>query len=208
MAVFEYHVIPAPRRARKVKGLKTGHDRFAHEMARVLNEQAEKGWEYVRTDALMVEERSTFGKTRVEEMTVLVFRRAVRDLSQLAVAGGIERPEAGTRPAPAEMPAAMPVAEPPARTPPAPQPAPTPAPAAKAPPPDPAAPPRPAPAGWPVRGEAPPLRRPAPAEAEAAGARAAQAPEPAPERAPEVSFSRARREGAPPRLGAARRDEG
>ncbi len=77
MTQFEYEAIPAPRKGKKARGIKTGEDRFAHAMTELLNDMAADGWEYLRADTLPCEERSGFtGRTTVYQ-NVLVFRRAL-----------------------------------------------------------------------------------------------------------------------------------
>ncbi len=73
---FEYKVVPAPTRGRKVKGVKTAADRFARAVEDTINDLAEEGWEYLRTDTLPAEERQGLtGRTTVYQ-NLLVFRRA------------------------------------------------------------------------------------------------------------------------------------
>ncbi len=75
MQQYEYKVMPAPTRAEKVRGLKTGADRFAHTLAGLMNAQAREGWEYVRADTLPTEERTGLTGRATVYHTVLVFRR-------------------------------------------------------------------------------------------------------------------------------------
>jgi len=78
MAHFEYKVIPAPRRGKRVKGAKTPAARFAHVLEGEMNMLALDGWEYVRSETLPVDERSGMFSGRVETyQTMLVFRRDV-----------------------------------------------------------------------------------------------------------------------------------
>ena len=76
MQEFEYRVIPAPRRAKRVKGAKTGADKFARTLADVINLEAQDGWEYLRVDTLPMDEKkgmlSSFSEVY---QTVLIFRR-------------------------------------------------------------------------------------------------------------------------------------
>lgn len=75
MAVFDYKVLPAPARARKVKGAATPEDRFAATLSEVLNAQSQDGWEFVRAETLPSEERTGLTGTRSVFRTMLVFRR-------------------------------------------------------------------------------------------------------------------------------------
>ena len=72
---FEYKVVPAPTKGKRAKGVKTPADRFAHALEEVMNDLAEDGWEYLRTDTLPSEERQgLIGRTTVYQ-NMLVFRR-------------------------------------------------------------------------------------------------------------------------------------
>ena len=76
MQLYEYKVVPAPRRVGKMRGLKTTEDRFAHMIAQAMNDLGREGWEYLRADTLPCEERTGLtGKTTSSFQTVLVFRR-------------------------------------------------------------------------------------------------------------------------------------
>jgi hypothetical protein len=77
MQRYEYKVLPAPTRGEKVRGAKTGPDRFAAALSGLMNAQAREGWDYVRADTLPCEERTGFtGRTTVYH-NMLVFRRAL-----------------------------------------------------------------------------------------------------------------------------------
>ncbi|MEM7441681.1 MAG: hypothetical protein AAF393_19065 [Pseudomonadota bacterium] len=78
MQRYEYKVVPAPNRTKRVRGVKTPAGRFAVVMTELINEEAAQGWEYLRTDSMPVEEKPGFLKRRVENYySVLVFRRAM-----------------------------------------------------------------------------------------------------------------------------------
>ncbi|MDF1620124.1 DUF4177 domain-containing protein [Pseudothioclava nitratireducens] len=86
MQHYEYTVIPAPGRAEKHKGAKTGADRYAATLADLINAKAAEGWEFQRAETLPAEERTGLtGKTTVYH-NLLVFRRA-RDLEPAQEAG-------------------------------------------------------------------------------------------------------------------------
>lgn len=75
MSQYEYRVIVAPDRPRKLRGV-SGKDRFAGTLSAVMNEMAAEGWEFQRAERLPVEERrGLFGKS-VSEQNLLVFRRS------------------------------------------------------------------------------------------------------------------------------------
>lgn len=77
MQRYEYKVVPAPGRGEKVRGAKTGAERFAATVQTLMNSMGAEGWEYVRADTLPAEERTGFtGRTTVYH-NLLVFRREV-----------------------------------------------------------------------------------------------------------------------------------
>jgi hypothetical protein len=76
MPEYEYKVVAAPRRAKRIKTVKAGEDRFAATLAEAINEAAQGGWEYVRAETLPCEERPGILRSKVETLhSVLVFRR-------------------------------------------------------------------------------------------------------------------------------------
>ena len=76
MSSYEYTVIPAPARAEKSKGGRSGIDRFAATLTDTLNEMAREGWDYVRAEVLPAEERSGLTSRNTVYHNLLVFRRA------------------------------------------------------------------------------------------------------------------------------------
>lgn len=112
MARFEYKVIPAPRKAGKIKGVRGTENKFAAELARLMNELGADGWEYLRADTLPVEERQGLTGRTTTFQNMLVFRRLiveavthsvdkVEEISEmLAPAAPVER--AHPQPAPQE----------------------------------------------------------------------------------------------------------
>lgn len=64
MPVYTYKIVPAPERARKIKGAKGPEARFAATLEEDMNAHAEDGWEFVRTETFPVEERSGFMEKR------------------------------------------------------------------------------------------------------------------------------------------------
>lgn len=77
MQSYEYTVLPAPNRGEKVRGARTGADRFAHALATEINRMAQAGWEYVRAETLPCEERSGLTSRTTVYHNLLVFRRAL-----------------------------------------------------------------------------------------------------------------------------------
>lgn len=76
MSEWEYKVVAAPRRARRVRGLATPADRFAATLAETIAAEAQGGWEYLRAETLPFETRPGMLSARVETMQgLLVFRR-------------------------------------------------------------------------------------------------------------------------------------
>lgn len=77
MPRYEYKVVPAPKKAGRVKGVKTTEGRFAHALTEMMNALGAEGWDYVRADALPCEAGGGWGKKTTEEQHMLVFRRAL-----------------------------------------------------------------------------------------------------------------------------------
>ena len=107
---YEYKVVPAPKKASKVKGLKRGEDRFAASLAALMNEYGAEGWEYQRTDTLPVEARAGLTSRTTVFQNMLIFRRTVEEDTADASRGEAAKPAPG----PAEPAATTPaeVAEP------------------------------------------------------------------------------------------------
>lgn len=77
MAHYDYRVVPAPKRAKKVRGVRGPEELFALTLTDAINEVARQGWEYVRAEHLPAEKpRGWFRGATAAEQTVLVFRRA------------------------------------------------------------------------------------------------------------------------------------
>lgn len=77
MQVFEYKVIPAPRRGEKARGARTVPERFAVALTHAMNDMAREGWEYIRADTLPCDERVGLTGTATHFQNMLVFRRAL-----------------------------------------------------------------------------------------------------------------------------------
>lgn len=77
---FEYRLVPAPRRAAKIKAARPGAERLARTVEQVINEQAAEGWHYLRSDVLPSEERQGLSTKRTTKYhTFLVFQRPIQD---------------------------------------------------------------------------------------------------------------------------------
>ena len=78
MSQVEYKVIPAPTRGRKGEGVKTPEGRFALGLEDTLNEMAQGGWQYLRSDILPSVERQGLTSSHTVYRSVLVFQRDLR----------------------------------------------------------------------------------------------------------------------------------
>jgi hypothetical protein len=77
MPYFDYKVVPAPRRMKKVRGVKTSDELFALTLAEAINEHARQGWEYVRAENLSAEEPAGwFRRGKADFHSVLIFRQS------------------------------------------------------------------------------------------------------------------------------------
>lgn len=73
---YEYKCVAAPERARSRKGARGRTERVAAAMQDLIRDEAVDGWEYLRTDLLPVEEKSSwFSRPHEAHRAVLVFRR-------------------------------------------------------------------------------------------------------------------------------------
>lgn len=73
---YEYKVTPAPRRPKRMKGMKSA-EAFAATLAEAINVAAREGWEYVRAESLpAIEGGGWFRRGSETVETVLIFRRA------------------------------------------------------------------------------------------------------------------------------------
>lgn len=80
MPIFEFKVIPAPRRGEKARGVKTTEERYALALTTLMNEMGREGWDYVRADTLPVDERVGFTGTKTSYQHMLVFRRVIETM--------------------------------------------------------------------------------------------------------------------------------
>lgn len=77
MNVYEYKVIPAPRRGEKARGAKSTSERFAVALMQVMNDLGRDGWEYLRADTLPCEERVGLTGSTTQFQHMLIFRRVL-----------------------------------------------------------------------------------------------------------------------------------
>lgn len=76
---YEYRVIPAPKRLKKVKGVSSPSDLLAATLTDAINAEAREGWEYLRAEAVGAEQPGGFlRRARWVEETVMIFRRPRR----------------------------------------------------------------------------------------------------------------------------------
>lgn len=73
--LFEYEVVPAPTKPKRVPGLSKDNERVAHELAEIFNEMAEDGWEYIRADTINIDNVTGISGNIPVAHTLLVFRR-------------------------------------------------------------------------------------------------------------------------------------
>lgn len=77
MPRYEYKVVPAPTKPGKIKGVKGTDNRFAAELAGLMNRFGADGWEYQRTDTLPCEERQGLTGRVTTFQNMLIFRRNI-----------------------------------------------------------------------------------------------------------------------------------
>ena len=75
--VYEYKVIPAPVKGRKARGVRKPEDKFALAVQESMNELAQLGWEFLRSETLPNTERTGLTRRTTTERSVLVFRREI-----------------------------------------------------------------------------------------------------------------------------------
>ena len=91
MSYFDYKVVPAPQRVKKVRGVTGAADLFALTLTDAINEVARQGWEYVRAETMVAEAPGGFlRKAAASEQTMLVFRRPREQLSPRMAAAAPE----------------------------------------------------------------------------------------------------------------------
>ena len=78
---YEYKVVPAPTKPKKAPRVKGAEAKFAHSLEAVMNTYAADGWEYQRADILPSEERRGLRASQTVYRTVLVFRRAIEEVT-------------------------------------------------------------------------------------------------------------------------------
>lgn len=78
MTGYSYKTVAAPRRLKKVKGVKGKDALLARTVEDLIAVEAAQGWEYLRADTFPVEEKGgMFSKPVVTERAVLVFCKPI-----------------------------------------------------------------------------------------------------------------------------------
>lgn len=76
MTFFDYKVIPAPKRLKRIKGVSSTAELFSATLAEAINAAAREGWEYLRAETMPASEAGGWFRRGAEVIeTVLVFRR-------------------------------------------------------------------------------------------------------------------------------------
>lgn len=89
---YEYLVRPAPKRAKKNKAARNPAEKLALALTDIMNEMAEDGWEFVRSETLTVIEKSgVLSKASEYLESVLVFRRPKEGITASANVKMMER---------------------------------------------------------------------------------------------------------------------
>lgn len=82
MTVYDYKVVPAPTKGRKARGIRGSDQKFAYAIETIMNEMAQDGWEFQRTETLPCQERSGLSAQHTAFRNVMVFRKPrLTDLS-------------------------------------------------------------------------------------------------------------------------------
>ncbi len=95
MPNFEYKIVPAPDRAKKIKGAKGPEARFAATLEETLNTLGRDGWEFVRSEVFSVEERAGLTGKKSVDRQMMVFHRALPEPEKAAP---VQPPEAAPEP--------------------------------------------------------------------------------------------------------------
>lgn len=113
MTGYNYKTIAAPRRLKKVKGVKGQGALLAHSVEELIAVEAAQGWEYLRADTFLVEAKGgMFSKPVVTERAVLVFRKPIAVQMAQPVAAQPVQPAPQPAPAPAPQPVVQPAPAP------------------------------------------------------------------------------------------------
>jgi hypothetical protein len=109
MPDFEFKTVAAPRRVKKVKGVKGRNESLAAMVEAIIHDESAGGWDYVRTDIFPIEEKPSWFSSHAEvHKGVMVFRRGVPGRRAEPVAQPVE--QAASQPVVQPV-TALPVAE-------------------------------------------------------------------------------------------------
>ena len=76
---YDYKTIAAPRRVKRIKGVKGKDAQLSQAIEDLIRDEARSGWEYLRADTFQIEEGGgLFGKMREVSRTLLIFRKRLR----------------------------------------------------------------------------------------------------------------------------------
>jgi hypothetical protein len=78
--IYEFTVVPAPKKAERGDGLRTDAERMAHTLSTLFNDMALDGWDYVRAETLPNDNSRDLTGTAPTTMTLLVFRRLLCEI--------------------------------------------------------------------------------------------------------------------------------
>lgn len=73
--MYEYQVIPAPRKAKGGRGLRGNDAKFAAAISGIMNDMAKEGWQFYRSETLPCDERQGLTGRVTRYHSVLVFQR-------------------------------------------------------------------------------------------------------------------------------------
>lgn len=79
-ASYEFQVVPAPERVRKLTDLTKDQDRFCATVTDILTDMGLAGWEFVGAETLPYRERRMFLFSRQMHKSCLVFRREIQKM--------------------------------------------------------------------------------------------------------------------------------
>ncbi len=110
--MYEYKVVPAPKRGLKSRGVRGTEARFANALEKIMNDHAQSGWEYQRADTLPAEEREGLMGRATVYQNLLVFRRTIVEDLQVETPAAAVVAEAEKEKAPLVKDETTPVEEP------------------------------------------------------------------------------------------------
>lgn len=73
--LYEYDVVPAPKKPMRIAGVTREDERVAYDLAALFDDMAVDGWEYVRADVIHIDDVTGISGNVPKTHTLLVFRR-------------------------------------------------------------------------------------------------------------------------------------